>query len=227
MTLTLCLCTPSVNGLPVEQVETFFSYHKALMQLVHGANFSGLSQRKKWEALLALCGDLLNTDSVAIWSMSLCGASLYRDLYYQPQHGHRTIPYTLERSQHPLYFSALEEAEILFTHDAIQDPRTRSLQNCYLGAGSAMSSMLDTPIYDGHRLYGVLCLESDEQRRWSLADIACATAFADTISLINSHQAWLNSRKELDYITKSTLVATSYAAVSATAHSSTVCLAVV
>ncbi|WP_319783132.1 sensor domain-containing phosphodiesterase [Oceanisphaera sp. IT1-181] len=185
----------------MEQVQTFFSYHKALMQLVHGASFSGLSQRKKWEALLALCGGLLNTDSVAIWSMSLCGASLNRELYYQPQLGHHYIPYTLERTQHPLYFRALEETEILFTHDVIQDPRTRSLQECYLGTAVVGASILDAPIYDGNRLYGVLCLENNEQRRWSLADIACAAAFADTISLINTHQAWLNSRKELDYIT--------------------------
>ena len=185
----------------MEQVQTFFSYHKALMQLVHGANFSVLSQRKKLEALLALCGDLLKTDSVAIWSMSLGGESLNRDLCYQPQHGHHTIPYSLEQAQHPLYFAALEEGEILFTHDTFEDPRTRSLKESYLSVGSNMSSMLDAPIYDGQRLYGVLCLESDEQRLWSLADIACATAFADTISLMNTHQAWLNSRKELDYIT--------------------------
>lgn len=171
------------------------------MQLAYDANFSGLSQRKKFEALLALCGDLLKIDSVSIWSMSPCGSSLNRELCYLPKLGHHTTPYTLERAQHELYFKALEDAEILFTHDAIKDSRTRSLQGSYLGSTSAMTSMLDAPIYDGNRFYGVLCLESDEQRRWSLADIACATAFADTISLINLHQAWLNSRKELDYVT--------------------------
>ena len=201
MTLPLCLCPPSANGLSVEPVKTFFSYHKALMQLLHGAYFGGLSQRKKLEALLALCGDLLKTDSVSIWSMSLCGASLNREFYYQPQSGHHYISYTLLRAQHPLYFNALEEAEILFTHDAIQDPRTQSLKCSYLGAASGMASILDAPIYDGNRLYGILSLESTEPRFWSLPDIACATAFADTISLINTHQAWLNSRKELDYIT--------------------------
>ena len=185
----------------MEHVKTFFSNHKALMQLVHGAHFSGLSQRKKLEALLALCGDLLKTDSVSIWSMSLCGGSIHRELYYQPHVGHHHLPCTLQRAEHPLYFSALEEADILFTHDAIQDPRTRSLQEGYLGVVSSMCSMLDAPIYDGNRLYGVLCLESDQQRCWSLADIACATVFADTISLMHTHQAWLNSRKELDYIT--------------------------
>ncbi|WP_442021178.1 putative bifunctional diguanylate cyclase/phosphodiesterase [Oceanisphaera sp. W20_SRM_FM3] len=182
-------------------MKTFFSYHKALMQLLHSAGFSALSQRTKLEALLTLCGDLLKTDSVSIWSMSSCGASLNREFYYQPQSGHHYLPYTLTRAEHALYFKVLEEAEILVTHDATQDPRTQSLRGTYVGHGSDVAAMLDVPIYDGNRLYGVLCLESAAQRHWSLPDIACATAFADTVSLTNTHQAWLNSRKELDYIT--------------------------
>lgn len=184
----------------MEQIQTYFGYHKALMQLVHSADFSELSKSKKLEALTALCGDLLKTDSVAIWSMSLCVSSLNRDLCYQPNLGHHYEPYTLERAEHELYFSALESAEILFTHDTVHDPRTRSLLQNYLKKGVATSAMLDAPIYDGNRLYGVLCLENDDKRCWSLTDIACATAFADTISLIHTHEAWLNSRKELDYV---------------------------
>lgn len=169
------------------------------MQLIHSVSFSELSKDKKREALTALCGDLLKVSDVSIWSFS--GDSLNRELSYQSQGGHGYFPYSLYRDQHPLYFDALEAAEILFTHDAVQDPRTRSLQESYWDADSAMTAMLDAPIYDGSRLYGVLCLESTGQRHWSLADIAGATMFADTISLINTHEAWLNSRKELDYVT--------------------------
>lgn len=192
---------PTANGLSVEQIQAFFGYHKALMQLLHSAGFSGLSKSKKLEALTALCGDVLKVDSAAIWIMDPTGSSLSREQRYQPQHGHYNAPYYLERAQHPLYFSALEAAEILFTHDALQDPRTHSLRESDLKAGSSMSAMLDAPIYDGNRLCGVLCLESRAPRYWILTDITCVTAFADTISLINTHEAWLKSRKELDYIT--------------------------
>ncbi|MFD1008641.1 sensor domain-containing phosphodiesterase [Oceanisphaera ostreae] len=192
---------PTANGLSVEQIQTFFGYHKAHMQLLHSIGFSGLCKSKKLEALTALCADLLKVDSSAIWVMGPGGSSLSREQRYQPQAGHHYAPYHLERAQHPLYFSALEAAEILFTHDATQDSRTRSLRDNTLHTGCSMLAMLDAPIYDGSRLCGVLCLESREPRHWSLTDIACVAAFADTISLINTHEAWLKSRKELDYIT--------------------------
>ncbi|ART80747.1 putative bifunctional diguanylate cyclase/phosphodiesterase [Oceanisphaera avium] len=185
----------------MEHVKKFFSYHKSLLQLVHSEHFSRLEQPQKLAALLELCGDLLKTNRVSTWAFSDSGACLSRELYYQPHLGLSPQPTTLWRRDHELYFNALEEAEILFTHHALHDVRTQSLRESYLGASSSMAATLDAPIYDGPRLYGVLCIESDEHRRWHLADIACVTAFADTISLINSHHAWLNSRKQLDYVT--------------------------
>ncbi|MGO1246193.1 MAG: sensor domain-containing phosphodiesterase [Oceanisphaera sp.] len=185
----------------MEQIKTFFNYHKALMQRLHSSGFSELNKANKLKELTTLCSQLLNIDSVAIWSMSDCGDSMNRELCYESQHGHHHRPYRLERAEHLVYFKALEAADILFTHNAYQDPRTCSLRNSYLNDNSAMSAMLDVPVYDSNRLYGVLCLESHVERYWSLTDVACATVFADTISLINTHEAWLNSRKELDYIT--------------------------
>ena len=179
----------------------FFGYHKTLMQLLHSAGFIGLSKRQKLEALIALCCELLQTDDISVWSLSLCSSSLNRDQCYSPRTGHVYKPYTLGRVEHSAYFSALEAAEIIATHDMENDPRTRSFAQCELSQTQAVVAMLDAPIYDGNRLCGVLCLESLEQRHWTLADITCATAFADTISMINTHEAWLNSRKELDYIT--------------------------
>nr|WP_243454215.1 sensor domain-containing phosphodiesterase [Oceanisphaera pacifica] len=169
--------------------------------MLHSAGFSRLNKSDKLKELTALCSQLLNIDSVAIWSMNYCGDSMSRELCYQPQYGHHHRPYRLERHEHLIYFKVLEAADIFFTHDAFHDPRTCSLRKSYLNNDSAIFAMLDVPIYDGNRLYGVLCLESHTERYWSLTDTACATAFADTISLINTHEAWLSSRKELDYIT--------------------------
>jgi diguanylate cyclase len=185
----------------VEQIQSFFGYHNALMQLVHGRGFIGLDKRKKLEALSALCGELLRVDSVSIWSLSLCGNSLERELLYRQSRGHERSACSLSRERHLAYFSALEIAEIICTDDALADPRTRSFHPHYLNEQQDVTAMLDAPLYDGNRLCGVIGLESRQRRQWSLADIACVTAVADTISLINLHEAWLNSRKELDYIT--------------------------
>nr|WP_239552732.1 sensor domain-containing phosphodiesterase [Oceanisphaera litoralis] len=149
----------------------------------------------------ALCGELLRVDSVGIWTLSLSDDHLERDLCYPRGLDGRGQGLSLSRDQHEVYFSALDAAEIICTHDVSTDPRTRSFHPRYLNETQLVESMLGAPLYDGNRLCGVIGLESRQRRQWSLADIACVTAVADTISLINTHEAWLNSRKELDYIT--------------------------
>ncbi|WP_417615818.1 EAL domain-containing protein [Oceanisphaera sp.] len=185
----------------MEHTQVFFGHHKTLMQLLYSAGFIDLSKHEKREALLALCCKLLQVDAISVWSLSSCGTRLSREQCYTMGLGHVYEPYTLNRAQHSNYFSALEAAEIIATHDVESDPRTRSFGLCSLSQQQSVAAMLDAPVYDGNRLCGVLCLENREQRRWSLTDIACTTSFADTISMINTHEAWQDSRKELDYIT--------------------------
>ncbi|GHA20254.1 sensor domain-containing phosphodiesterase [Oceanisphaera arctica] len=185
----------------MEQIQTFFGYHKALTQLLYGRDFIGQDKHKKLEALSALCGELLEVDNVSIWTLSLCGNHLDRALRYPRATDNRDPGFSLSRDQHGIYFSALDAAEIICTDDVRADPRTRSFHPYYVNEKESVASMLDAPVFDGNRLCGVICLESRQQRQWSLADIACVTAVADTISLINTHEAWLKSRKELDYIT--------------------------
>ena len=185
----------------MEQIQTFFGYHKALTQLLHGRGFTGQNKRNKLEALSALCGELLKVGNVSIWTLSLCGDHLDREVFYSQAPADRNHGSSLSRDQHCAYFSALDAAEIICADDVRTDPRTRSLHPYYLNKTQIVASMLDAPVFDGNRLCGVICLESVQPRQWDLADIACVTAVADTISLINTHEAWLNSRKELDYIT--------------------------
>ncbi|GAA3710936.1 hypothetical protein GCM10022421_17890 [Oceanisphaera sediminis] len=185
----------------MEQIQTFFGYHKALTQLLHGRGFTGQNKRKKLEALSALCGELLKVDNVSIWTLSPCAHRLEREVLYPPLSADPNPGFSLSRDRHPAYFLALDAADIICAEEVCSDPRTRSFHPYYPDASQPVVSMLDAPIFDGNRLSGVICLEHRQSRQWSLADIACVTAIADTISLINTHEAWLNSRKELDYIT--------------------------
>ncbi|MEC7376300.1 MAG: diguanylate cyclase, partial [Pseudomonadota bacterium] len=45
-------------------------------------------------------------------------------------------------------------------------------------------------------------LESSTCRAWSLPDISLAVAVADTISLMNTHEAWLRSKRALEYVSR-------------------------
>ena len=185
----------------MEQIQTFFGYHKALTQLLHSRGFTGQSKRKKLEALSALCGELLKVDNVSIWTLSFCGRHLDREVLYPLIPAVQAHGFRLSRDQHQAYFQALDSAEIICAEAVGTDPRTRSFLSNYPNISQPVVSMLDAPIFDGNRLSGVICLENRQPRQWGLDDIACATFIADTISLINTHEAWLNSRKELDYIT--------------------------
>jgi diguanylate cyclase len=184
----------------VEQIQTFFGYHNALMQLLHSRGFIGRDKRHKLEALGELCGELLKVDKTSIWKVSVCGNNLKRELRYPQIGAGEDSNISWSRQQHCAYFSALDAAEIINADDAATDFRTRSFRDGYLDREDIVS-VLDAPIFDGQRLVGVICLESRQPRCWSLADIALVTAVADTINLINTHEAWLISRKELDYVT--------------------------
>ncbi|OIN11040.1 hypothetical protein BFR47_12590 [Oceanisphaera psychrotolerans] len=170
------------------------------MQLVRSRGFIGRDKRHKLEALGEFCGELLKVDKTSIWKVSVCGNTLKRELHYPQIGAGEDGSISLSRQQHGAYFSALDAAEIISADDAATDLRTRSFRHGYLDKEDIVS-MLDAPIFDGHRLVGVICLESRQPRCWTLADIALVTAVADTINLINTHEAWLNSRKELDYVT--------------------------
>ncbi|WP_445396015.1 sensor domain-containing phosphodiesterase [Zobellella sp. An-6] len=184
----------------MDQIQTFFGYHQALMRLQQGRDFGGRDKRGKLEALSALCGELLGVDEVSVWTTCISGNSLNRVLSYRRGGGLDSSPRNLSREQLGDYFSALSAAEIISVEEVSSDPRTRSFSHCEADGGG-VASLLDAPIFDGCRLGGVISLAAGQRRRWSLADIAFVTAIADSISLINSHEAWLNSRKELDYVT--------------------------
>ena len=184
----------------MDQIQTFFGYHQALMQLQHSRDFSGRDKRGKLEALSALCGELLGVDKVSVWTTCISGNSLNRVLSYRRGNGLDSSPRNLGREQLGDYFSSLSAAEILSVEDVSSDPRTLTLSHCD-GDDGGVASLLDAPIFDGCRLGGVISLAAGQRRRWTLADIAFVTAIAGCVSLINSHEAWLNSRKELDYVT--------------------------
>ncbi|WP_375056012.1 putative bifunctional diguanylate cyclase/phosphodiesterase [Zobellella sp. DQSA1] len=184
----------------MDQIQTFFGYHHALVQLLRHRDFGGQDKRSKLEALSALCGDLLEVDNVGVWTSGISGNSLSRVLTYRRGLGFDSSACSLSREQHGPYFAALDAAEIISAEDAATDPRTRSLHQGGPGR-EGIGAVLDAPIFDGRRLGGVIALETGQRRSWTLADISFVTAIADTISLINAHEAWLNSRKELDYIT--------------------------
>ncbi|MFG1497598.1 EAL domain-containing protein [Saccharospirillum sp. HFRX-1] len=180
--------------------QQFIEYHQALTQLCHDKAFVQDTRRNKLSALTSLCASLLEVGRVSVWWLQSGGDDLESEILYRSGDGHSFEPAYLTRAGNPAYFEALMEARIIDARHARQDPRTQAFNDHYL-IPTGIHAMLDVPIFDAGQLSGVICLEALQPRDWSLADISLATAIADTISLINTHEAWSQSQQQLDYVT--------------------------
>ncbi|TBW57995.1 sensor domain-containing phosphodiesterase [Marinobacter halodurans] len=184
----------------MSQNKTFIEFHEALLKLNHRPDFINDNRSRKLAALSDLAGQLLQVDRVSIWQMNAAGNRIDSEVLFQLEGGHDYQPIALEEQDNPAYFQALRTARVIDASDARSDRRTAQFTQSYF-VPPGIHSLLDAPVFDGGRLSGVICLESLKRRAWTLPEISFATAIADTISLINTHEAWLHSQKQLDYVT--------------------------
>ncbi|MEQ5836748.1 EAL domain-containing protein [Marinobacter sp. NFXS9] len=184
----------------MSQNKTFIEFHEALLKLSHSPDFIGDNRSRKLASLSDLAGQLLQVDRVSIWQMNATGDRIDSEALYRLEGGHDYQPIALVESDNPAYFRALRTARVIDASEAHNDPRTAAFNETYFEP-LGIHSLLDAPIFDGGRLSGVICLESLRRRTWTLPEISFATAIADTISLINTHEAWIRSQKQLAYVT--------------------------
>ncbi|MBL8643967.1 MAG: PAS domain S-box protein [Rhodospirillaceae bacterium] len=86
------------------------------------------------------------------------------------------------RADYPLYFAALDLMRNIIAHDAVNDPVTREFKDTYL-MPQGISGLLDTPIFRGGKVLGVLCIErAGPVRPWLDEEVAFATVIADSIA---------------------------------------------
>ncbi|MBD3655907.1 MULTISPECIES: putative bifunctional diguanylate cyclase/phosphodiesterase [Marinobacter] len=183
---------------------TFTDFHAELMKLSHSTEFIGSSRDFKLAALTHLCATKLAVERASVWELSHGGDHLTCEWLSDRSETFATrgpIRTSLFRDDNPAYFSALSDGRILQADDARSDPRTRDFTDSYL-APLGIHSMLDAPVFNGARLSGVVCLESCQPRTWSLPELSFVVAIADTVSLVNTHEAWLHSKEKLDYLTR-------------------------
>lgn len=180
--------------------EHFIDLHKRLVALRHNRDFITLDKAHQLIELITLCSTLLDIDRVSVWRLESDLNSLSLEVLLDREHGicHKAVQ--IEQSDHQAYFRALLDERIIDAVDAHTDLRTRSFTRNYLQPNNIVS-MLDVPIFDHGKLYGVVCLEARVRIDWTLSSIAFVSAIADTLSLINTYEAWQQSQQELDYVT--------------------------
>jgi diguanylate cyclase (GGDEF)-like protein len=188
--------------------EVLVTHHKALMELSHNTSFIEMPRLRKLAALMELCSRLLGVRRASVWLFPPERDRITCERLHdkeRPQSNsciaQNGAEFSLFRSDHPEYFRAITEERVIAVEDARHDIRTRSFDLNYLSVEN-IHSMLDAPIFDGEQLSGVVCLESGVRREWSVPDISLAVAIADTISLMNTHEAWLRSKRALEYVSR-------------------------
>ncbi|MEC7816190.1 MAG: sensor domain-containing phosphodiesterase [Pseudomonadota bacterium] len=187
--------------------DVLVTHHKALMELSHNLGFIDQPRAQKLAGLTALCAQLLGVKRVSVWRFPPERDRISCEWLHQASPSEGTwgsgqpANIDLFRSNHPEYFQAITDERVIAVEDARNDPRTRSFDRDYLSVEN-VHAMLDAPIFDGERLSGVICLESEQRRAWSVPDISLAVAIADTISLMNTHDAWLRSKRALEYVSR-------------------------
>lgn len=184
----------------MKDTDTFVNFHKALMELSHSPAFINRERQHKLAALTALCAEQLEVERVSVWRFPEQRDHIESEWMHTPDEATAKAT-SLHQVANPAYFSALESERVLSVPDAQEDPRTRAFAPDYF-VPMGIRSMLDAPIFDGARLSGVVCLESITHRQWTLPEISFVIAIADTISLMNTHEDWLDSKQALEYATR-------------------------
>lgn len=178
--------------------------HKALLSLTHNADYVALPRSRKLALLVDFCIEHIGIDRTSIWAFTANESAISCEWLHDtqdPAANSETSPQiTLSAADHPAYFNTLRDEKVLDARDAMTDPRTASFTDAYLPA-TGVRSMLDVPVFDGDRLAGVICLEDRKVRDWSLSEISLAVAVANTLSLIYTHEAWLRSKRALEFVT--------------------------
>ena len=136
-----------------------------------------------YERLTEFTASTLGVARVSVWRLANGESKLeLADLYESPGRTHVTGN-ILQADRYPAYFAALKLSRTLSATDARRDPRTSEFSDDYLQP-LRIHSMLDATIWHAGESYGVVCIESvDERRAWTPDEQQFAGSIADLLML--------------------------------------------
>lgn len=127
-------------------------------------------------------GKCLGVERVGIWEFNESRTALRLLDLYTSSDGSHSEGLELLAADYPDYFAALEASRSLAVTRAAEDPRTRKFRESYLEP-HGVASLLDSSIWTGDTMRGVLCAETvGEAREWTEADRSFAASAADLVA---------------------------------------------
>jgi len=159
-------------------------YQDALRTLAHNDALTSGDLPAAFQAITAVCGNLLQVDRASIWLFDSTRLAISQiDLYENSTH-HTPPDTALTVADYPLYFRALAgEEHAISAHDALSDPRTADFAETYLSP-QRIGAMLDAPIRQKGQVVGVLCAEHvGGRRQWTPYEAHLTSSLATMATL--------------------------------------------
>lgn len=182
------------NNLRQEKIK---KYHKALTKLstTNFTNHDNLSLLLK--VIFETASDASNIQRISFWkyySDRIECQNLY-DLHTKT-HSSQSILY---RNDFPIYFEAIEKEQLIIASDISKQYEISEFVNNYFKK-HAIFSLLDYPVFINGKLYGIICFEATQEKRyWDNEDVNFTRSVSEIISLGIETQKRKIAEKNLKY----------------------------
>jgi PAS domain S-box-containing protein len=144
----------------------------------HPSDLAGTMAR-----IVEIAARTMGVARASVWRYTAGRAAIRCQALYEPGPDRHSSGLEFNAATYPIYFPALEEADVVAVADARSDPRTRDFWATYLGP-LGIGSLLEAPIHVHGVVDGVFsCEHVGPPRVWSADEEAFATAVASLVSL--------------------------------------------
>ena len=146
---------------------------------------------------LKLCARTLSIERVGFWVFSPDGDRLVCERSYTLSTDEVGGGDVLAAAQYPTYWQALSARRVIAAHDACSHPATSELADSYLRP-LGIASMLDSPVFLGGELAGVVCHEHiGAPRTWTAQELSFAGSVADLLAMLLEQLERVHAQEQL------------------------------
>ncbi|MBL8830265.1 MAG: GAF domain-containing protein [Planctomycetaceae bacterium] len=143
----------------------------------------GVTLETVFRRVTETAAEIVNVERVGVWLLVDQRRALRCADLFERSRGTHSGGITLQLSDFPDYFAALEQRKTVPAEVAVDDPRTNTLAESYL-VPLGITSVLDASIFVGGELVGVVCHEHvGAPREWTTEERDFAGSMADLVAL--------------------------------------------
>lgn len=158
-------------------------YNQVLMDVVRRQSLNAGDLQQAIREILSISAQELAVARASLWLFTPDQSAITCFDLFEHEPGQHSVGMQLLSKDYPHYFQALQTTRTMAVADVYGDPRTQDFTETYFPA-TGITSLLDAPIWMGHKLLGTICYEQvGEKRFWTIEEEHFVGAIADLVSL--------------------------------------------